>query len=114
MQASSIVIVIVMSFIGALASFCFKKSTRYQTHGILSQFFHPLIFLGIALYLIAAFLNIYVLQILPYSIVLPLTSITYIWTMWFSSRYLHETITKKKIIGISFIIIGVLFLASSI
>jgi drug/metabolite transporter (DMT)-like permease len=63
------------------------------------------------MYVIAALGNIYLLQKLPYAIVLPLGSITYIWTMFLSNRLLGEKITKRKILGMIIIIAGVTLVA---
>ena len=62
--------------------------------------------IGGVLYLLSALLNIYILKFLDYSVVLPLTSITYIWTLILSYKLLHEKISKKKIIGVAFIVLG--------
>ncbi|MGP1608505.1 MAG: EamA family transporter [Clostridium sp.] len=64
------------------------------------------LYYGGILYILAAILNIFVLKYLEYSIVLPLTAITYIWTMLISKIYLKEKITKLKILGIILIVIG--------
>jgi len=58
------------------------------------------------LYLLSAVLNIYVLKYLDYSVVLPLTSITYIWTMVLSYFSLKERITAKKVLGVALIVGG--------
>lgn len=64
------------------------------------------LYYGGILYILAAILNIFVLKYLEYSIVLPLTAITYIWTMLISKIYLKEKITKLKILGVILIVIG--------
>ena len=43
---------------------------------------------------------------IDYSVVLPLTSITYIWTMLVSFLFLKEHISVKQIIGVSMIVVG--------
>lgn len=62
--------------------------------------------IGAGFYGISALINIYVLKFLPYTIVYPLTSITYIWTFIISKVFLGEVITLKKIVGILLILIG--------
>ena len=56
----------------------FKKASDAKKIKILV--ITPAFYLGGLLYLISAILNIYILKFLDYSVVLPLTSITYIWT----------------------------------
>lgn len=108
----SYVILICMTVIGAFAGFSLKKSTSESSsifRVILSKWFY----IGSFLYLFSALLNIYVLKSLPYTIVLPLTSITYIWTMVISYKLLKEKITYKKIGGVVFILIGAIFIGLS-
>ena len=69
------------------------------------------LYIGGILYVIAAVLNIVALKYLPYSIVLPLTAITYIWTIIISRLMLKEKVNKEKVIGIILIIIGAIFIA---
>ena len=64
------------------------------------------IYIGGLLYLLSAVLNIWILRFLDYSVVLPLTSLTYIWTMIISYLILKEKITIKKILGVAFILVG--------
>ncbi|MEH7488633.1 EamA family transporter, partial [Priestia megaterium] len=61
----------------------------------------------------AALLNVYVLTLLPYSIVFPLTSITYIWTLTFGYFLIKEKVTTKQVIGCILLIVGCFFIANS-
>ncbi len=100
-----------MTLIGAIASLFLKKAS--SNNGLLNMLKHPFLYLGGGLYLISALLNIYVLRYIEYSIVLPLTAITYIWTMIFSRVFLFEKISIKKVTGVCLIIIGVFLLTSN-
>lgn len=66
--------------------------------------------IGLLSYGAGAILNIIALGYMPYTIVFPLTSITYIWTFILSYRLLGEPITKRKMAGIALIIIGAICL----
>ena len=46
-----------------------------------------------------------------YSVVLPLTAITYIWTLVISNRILKEKISRKKIVGVLCILVGAILIA---
>ncbi|MFV0343527.1 MAG: EamA family transporter [Anaerocolumna sp.] len=101
-------IILIMTIIGACASYCLKKaSSSKQFKNIITM---PALYLGVILYLIAACLNIFVLRYMEYSIVLPLTSITYVWTFILSYFYLHEKMTLKKGLGIVFVVLGSMIL----
>lgn len=51
---------------------------------------------------------------MEYSKVLPLTSLTYIWTMILSYWVFKEKVGAKKILGVIFIIIGSLMIVAPI
>jgi drug/metabolite transporter (DMT)-like permease len=97
-----------MTMAGALGGYYFKKATKHRI-GIHTPFLFPF-FIGGTLYFIGAVINIIVLKHLPYTIVFPLTSITYIWTFILSYFLLGEKITGKKIAGVVLIMIGSIFL----
>lgn len=101
-------LILVMTVLGSVASYFLKKAS--EQNGIMSMLKDKNIYIGAVLYIIAAILNVITLRFLDYSIVLPLTSITYIWTMVIAYYFLKEQITKRKIIGVSYIIIGVFIL----
>lgn len=98
-----------MTMVGSVASFFLKKASG--SNSIINLIKNVNIYLGGFLYLLSAFLNIYILKYLDYSVVLPLTSITYIWTLVISYKFLKEKITFKKIIGIILIIVGAIIIA---
>lgn len=106
MREIMFLILVIMTFIGSLASLFLKKSSNYTT--FISLLKNKWLYLGAFLYLLSALLNIYILKYLDYSIVLPLTSITYIWTMIISKIFLKEKLTFRKILGTFLIFCGAL------
>lgn len=56
-------------------------------------------------------MNIWVLRFWDYSVVLPLTSLTYIWTMVLSYIILKEKISAKKIVGVILILAGAILVS---
>ncbi len=97
-------LLLMMTMIGAVASLFLKLASSSENFIILLK--NSNLYIGGVLYLVSAVLNIYILRYLDYSIVLPLTAITYIWTMVVSNVILKEKITVKKMIGILMIIMG--------
>lgn len=98
------VILLIMTLLGAVASLFLKKAS--EAHHLIDLLKNINLYVGGVLYLLSAVLNIYILRYLDYSVVLPLTSLTYIWTMILSYMILSEKISKKKIIGVMLILIG--------
>lgn len=102
-------ILISMSLMGSFAALFLKKAS--SNIGLKSLIFNINLYIGGGLYFLSALLNIYLLKRMEYSVILPLTSITYIWTMAISYIILKENITKKKIGGVLLIVIGAIFVA---
>lgn len=103
------IILAIMTLIGSVASFFLKKASTSKNIILLIK--NKNIYFGGILYVTSAVLNIYLLKYLDYSVVLPLTSITYIWTLLISSKFLNETISLRKILGIVLIGFGSLLLS---
>lgn len=100
---------ILMTMIGAVASLFLKKASGSEE--IFAMLTNINLYVGGMLYLISAVMNIWVLRYLEYSVVLPLTSFTYIWTMVLSYMFLKENITKEKIGGVIAIFIGAILVS---
>ena len=95
---------LVMTLLGSVASLFLKRASGEV--GIIAMLKNINLYVGGFLYLLSAVINIWVLKWLDYSVVLPLTSLTYIWTMILSYLILKEKITKRKIAGVILILIG--------
>lgn len=104
-------LIILMAFIAATASLFFKKAS--DCDGLFGMLKCKDLYIGGFLYVLAALLNIYILRYLDYSVVMPMGSLTYIWTMILSYTVLKENISKKKIIGVTCIIAGAICVAMS-
>ena len=100
---------LLMTLLGSVASLFLKKASG--TTGIVSVIKNVNLYVGGFLYLASAVLNIWILRYLDYSVVLPLTSLTYIWTMVLSYFILKEKITGKKIGGVALILIGAILVS---
>jgi len=98
-----------MTLTASFASFSLKKSTIGGT--VLSIIMNKFFYLGGFLYLIGALFNIWLLKKMPYSVVIPLGSVCYIWTMVIAGIFLKEKIGMGKIIGVLLILSGVVCIA---
>ncbi|WP_085994093.1 EamA family transporter [Oceanobacillus senegalensis] len=101
---SNVFYILTLTLAGSLGGLFFKRASA---NGLsLNRTLFSNLAIGGTCYLIGAGLNIYVLTQLPYSIVYPLTSLTYVWTFILSYLFLHENITVKKVMGLLFIFLG--------
>ena len=98
------IVIILMTFLGAVASAFLKMASGNEN--LKKTILSYNLYVGGGLYVICALLNIWVLKYLPYSVVLPLTSITYIWTLLLARMFFKEKISLRKIVGIIIISIG--------
>ena len=104
------ILLVVMTLLGAFGALYLKKAANNAKSLIglcrVWQFY-----LGGFLYFASAILNIYLLRYLDYSVVLPLTSITYIWTLLIARVSLKEQISRYQIAGILCIAAGAVMIA---
>jgi len=102
--------VLAMTLIGALGAF-FLKAGMDRVDSLPALFRTPKIYLGGCCYLAGAGLNILLLRFMDYSILYPMTALTYVWSMFLSAAFLGERITKQKLIGVAAILAGVFILS---
>ena len=105
----NVVFLFFMTLAGSVAALFLKRASGAKSISFLLLNYN--LYIGGILYVLSAGLNILILRELDYSIVLPLTSFTYIWTAIISQIVLKEKITVKKIIGLFLIVLGTLFLS---
>lgn len=103
-------VLLLMTMIGAIASLFLKKASGAS--GVRMLLTNGNLYIGGCLYVLGILLNIYVLRYLDYTVVLPMTSFTYVWTMVVSYWALNEKITKKKLLGVCLIVVGAVFVAN--
>ena len=101
------VLIVCMTLMGSAASIFFKRASGSE--GILKLIMNINLYIGGFLYVAAV--NIIVLRSLDYSVVLPLSSVTYIWTMVLSYFILKESITARKLAGVFCIVAGAVCVA---
>lgn len=108
--------IFLMTIMGSVASLCLKHASgSLKGENIVDIVFHmlktPSLYAGIALYLAASVLNIYVLRVLDYSSVLPLSAFTYVWTMFLARLKFGEKLTGKKMAGVFLVVVGALLVS---
>ena len=101
---------------GALASFGSYFLKRASADGLspTKLIRSRWLYIGGTLYVISAVLNIWLLKRMPYSTVLPLSAMTYIWTLLISHFLLKEEIRTNQFVGVAVILCGVVMIALSL
>ena len=106
---TDLLLVLSMTLMGSAAALLLKRASG--AGGLLSMFRTPWLYGAGLLYLASAVVNILLLRRLDYSVVLPLTSLTYLWTMLLSARLLGERLTGRKLAGTAAILAGAALIA---
>lgn len=101
---------LVMTLLGSLGALFLKRGSATKASKLKSLVTTPQIWLGGLFYLAGALLNIYLLRGYSYSVVYPMTSLTYVWTLLLSALFLHERVTVQKLFGIAAICLGAFLL----
>ena len=106
---SWILVLLVMTLCGSLGAFFFKGASA-KSKGILGLLTTPQFYVGGCFYVGGALLNIVLLRVWEYSVVYPMTAITYVWAMVLSNRFLGERMTRNKLLGMALVLCGVMIL----
>jgi drug/metabolite transporter (DMT)-like permease len=95
-----------VTLIGAIAAACLKKASATNEQNLFKLLFSKMFILGIFLYGIGAIMNILLLSLYDYSIVFPLTTLTYAWSVILGFAVYKERVSVLKIISVLLIILG--------
>lgn len=100
---------VLMTMLGAVGSLGLKKGAA-SAKGLVRLVFNPWFIGGGFLYFVSAVLDIWLLKYIPYVIVLPLTALTYCWSMALAALVLKERVTKTKLFGLLLLLGGMALL----
>ncbi len=106
-----VLLVVVMTLSGTFGAIFFKKASAAidRTH-LLRMLVNPNLYIGGFFYVLGAVLNIILLRYMDYSVLYPMTSLTYIWTMIVSYLVFKEKINAYKISALCCIVLGIVIL----
>ena len=97
------------SFIGSFGAVFLKLGSSKLQHGLL-QIFNIRLAAGAAMYLLSTCFFIVALQKGELSVLFPLVSLGYVWTMLWSRLFFKEPFTRYKFLGLFLILVGVSFI----
>jgi len=107
---SSIALVTFGSFIGSLGAIGFKAGSKRLERNLRSLATNWPLAVGVAGYLVSSVFFILGLRNGEVSILFPMVSTGYIWTMLWSRLFFHEPFTRGKIFGLALILVGCVLL----
>ncbi len=107
-----VVILLVTTISGSLGALGLKQGMNEVTDlTVANAIKNKWLLLGSFLYIVSAVTNIALFKYLDYSIAFPMTSLTYVWTVFISYFTFKEKITPLKLVSIGLIIIGVIIIS---
>jgi drug/metabolite transporter (DMT)-like permease len=104
---SSIILVLFSSFIGSFGAVFLKVGAEHMKGSLVRVFINYWLGLGVVLYLLSSVFYMMGLAQGQLTILYPMVSIGYIWTILWARVFFDEPFTMAKIGGLAMIIVGV-------
>ena len=101
-------LVFAASVVGSFGAVFLKFGSATVSRSLLT-FVNRKLILGVALYLGSSVFYALGLKGAPVSVVYPMVSLGYIWTMVWSRLFFKESFNRQKLIGLSLVLLGVVF-----
>jgi len=103
-------LVLVASFIGSLGAVGLKAGAGRLSRNWRSLFFNYRLAVGVALFLVSSYFFILGVREGELTILYPMVSLGYVWTLFWSRLFFHEPFTKNKFMGLGLILLGIVLL----
>lgn len=102
-----VIIFLISVFISSVSQILLKKSARKQYTNLLREYLNLRVITAYGMFFISTFLTMYAYKKVPLSFGTLLEAVGYIYIPVLSYLFLGEKITKKKLLGATFIIAGI-------
>jgi drug/metabolite transporter (DMT)-like permease len=106
---SSILLVLLGSFIGSIGMVFLKKASKDLHKGFL-HIISVNSALGVALFVISSVVYLIGIRNGQLSVLYPMVSLSYVWAMFWARLVFNEPLTKQKFAGLGLVLAGVFFL----
>jgi multidrug transporter EmrE-like cation transporter len=106
---SSMLLVLLASFIGSFGAVLLKSGSAKMRHG-LRYFANPKTAAGVSMYLLSSVFFIMAIKNGELTVLYPLVSLGYVWTLLWSKLFFGEPFTRSKFYGLAMILTGVFFI----
>lgn len=104
-----ILLLILMCFASAFSQVLLKKASQKEYKSFIEQYMNLFVVIGYSLYIIVLIVNAYILKFIPLSVQSSISeSLPLILSLISGRIFFNERITKQKIIGGIFILLGII------
>lgn len=100
-------IMLISILISSVSQIMLKKSAEKEYPSKLKEYLNPLVIIAYVLFFGTTFISLYALKVVPLSMTPILEASGYIFVAILSFFFLKEKMTKKQLIGMALIIIGI-------
>ena len=107
---SSMLLVLVASFVGSFGAVFLKSGSQKLRHGLRYLVLNLRLAAGVALFLASSAFYVVGLKHGEVSVLYPMVSLANVWTLAWSRLFFKEPITHAKTFGLLLILIGVFFI----
>lgn len=102
-------LVLVASFIGSFGAVFLKAGAR-RTRCLRTLLFNPCLVVGVLLFLLSTVFYLMGIRHGELSVLYPMVSLGYIWTLFWSRLFFGEPLTRTKFLGLGLILLGIVLL----
>src|SRR3954447_22735598 len=107
---SSILLVVFASFIGSFGAAFLKSGSGKLEGGLRSLLVNWRLALGIGAFLLSSYFFVLGVRNGELTVLYPMASLGYFWTLLWSRLFFHEPLTRSKFLGVGLILTGLAFL----
>ena len=107
---ASILLVLSASFVGSIGAVFLKSASKRLNREIQTVYTNWRLAAGIVLYVLSSLFYLKGIKHGELSILYPMVSLGYVWTLFWSRLIFHEPFTRSKFLGLAFIIAGIVLL----
>jgi multidrug transporter EmrE-like cation transporter len=107
---SSILLVLLASFVGSFGAVLLKSGAMRASGDPLSMILNPRVITGCITYVLSSIFFILAIRQGELSFLYPMVALGYVWTMIWSKMIFGEPFTRNKFLGIGLILVGVALL----
>lgn len=104
----SMLLVFAASVVGSFGAVFLKKGAA-RLDGSLLSFVNSRLLLGVALFLGSSVFYALGIRGGDLSVLYPMVSLGYVWTLLWSRLFFHETFSRQKFLGLGLVLLGVVF-----
>lgn len=107
---SSMLLVLAASFVGSFGAVFLKSGARRMHVNLWHLMRNYRLALGVALFVLSSYFFVLGVRRGELSVLYPMVSLGYVWTMMWSRLFFGERLTRNKVAGLSLILLGILFI----